>query len=475
MIEEIENKFPVDSIKFSDGTRLWNLVRVFIYANIQNVSNQKKKKINLKSAFFILKEGVLPLKLPKRKINVCGFSSTESRKEYKGKFYDIYLDPLYEILGDNFTVFEWPSISGRRRKYFGKIYSKNYVKMHIPIFTKTFWNIFFYKLIGHKNFSIESEEILLEIIKYISKTSSIDEKSLKKNIYDFLTVFFYVKDLLKKILTRISPKVVLIRCGYGRFPMALSQACRELGIPSVELQHGLITPSIPPYVKKVKSGNKDCTPEYLLTHGDVFRDIVKNGNIFEKDKVFSTGHIYLEKIKEENKKETATTKSTISDFKHNLLFTSQWILSEEIKEFIIRVADKMKKSNLNLGIIFKPHPYDKIDYSGLDAHENIILADKYEDTFKLLKLVDAHSTVYSTSGLEAMAFGKPNIFVDIAGLTKKSNPKFIVKSPEKFIETLQYIIYNAEISKQTLELANMFFKSEPKKNFKEFFKKIGAI
>jgi len=481
LIEKIEKNYPVDSIQFSDGTRIWNLIRVFIYADIQKQTERetKEKKINknsLKSLSFILKEGIVPLKLPHKKIDICGFSSTESRKYRKGKYYDIYLDPLYDVIGENFTVFEWPEISGYRRKYHGKIYSKNYVQMHIPIFTKTFWNILFYKLLSRRNFSIDPEKVLIEIIEFISKTSSIDKDKLMKDVYDFITIFFYIKSFLYKILKDVSPNTVLIRCGYGRFPMALSQACRELGIPSIELQHGLITSYHPAYIKTIKSENRDCVPEYLLTHGDIFTDIVKAGNLFDKNKVISVGFPYLEKIKEETKRNNSPSTMSPSPFQHNILFTSQWSIANEIQDFIIKVAEKLKKSQLNIGIIFKPHPYDTTDYSHLAKYDHIILANKYEDTFKLFNKVDVHSTVYSTSGLEAMAFGKPNIFVDICELMEKSDSQFIVDSPSQFIDTLQNILSNYnEISKQTLELANIFFKPSSKRSLKEFFTKLRVI
>ena len=354
--------------------------------------------------FFTLKESFAPIRIPKKKINICGFSSTESRKYRDGKFYDIYMDPLYEILGDNFAVFEWPEISGYRRKYRGKIYSKSYVPMHIPIYTKTFWNILFYKLLKHRKSHVRSEEKLNEIIEFISKTTSVNKDKLKKEIYDFITIFFYVKEFLRKILKKISPKAVLIRCGYGRFPMALSQACRELNITSIELQHGLITSTLPAYIKTTKSENRDCVPEYLLTHGDVFTETVKKGHLFEKNKIISTGFPYLEKIKEEPYKKQ---KKLISFFKQNIIITSQWTVSNEIQDFTTKVAEKTK---LNIGILFKPHPYDKTDYSKFNNYNNITLIDKYEDIFKLLHHVEVHSTVYSTSGLDAMALGKPNIF-----------------------------------------------------------------
>ena len=480
LIEKIEKKYPVDSIRLSDGTRIWNLLRVFIYANLSKLTEQNKKKTlnknSLKSLFFILKESITPLNLRHKKIDICGFSNTEGRKYREGKFYDIYMDPLYDIIGDDFTVFEWPEITGYRRKYDGKIYSKNYVPMHIPLFTKTFWDILFYKLFNQRKFFIDSEQSLIEIIEFISKTSSVDKDRIQKDMYDFITIFFHIKSFLYTLLKEISPKAVLIRCGYGRFPMALSQACRELGIPSIELQHGLITSYLPAYIKTVKSENRDCVPEYLLTHGDIFKNIVQEGNLFGKNKVVAVGFPYLEKKRDQIKRNDTLLKTSLSSFHHNILFTSQWILADEIQKYVITVAKQLKKSSLNIGIIFKPHPFDNTDYSQLAKYDNIILANKYEDTFNLLTSVDMHSTIYSTSGLEAMAFGKPNIFVDICNLMNIKDVPFIVVSPTQFVDAVQNILSNyKETSAQALTLSNTFFKFHPDKNLKEFFTKLGII
>ena len=53
-IKEIEQKFPVDSIKLSDGTKLWNLIRILFYTLPQKQSaNAKMEKISIK-AFLLL-------------------------------------------------------------------------------------------------------------------------------------------------------------------------------------------------------------------------------------------------------------------------------------------------------------------------------------------------------------------------------------------------------------------------------------
>jgi hypothetical protein len=478
LIETIEQKFKTDSLRLSDGTRIWNLLRVFLYSNFQKLgkgtTRKKLSKNSIKSVLSLFKESFIPLRLPKN-ITVCGFSSSESRKLYNNTYYDIYLDPLYEILGDKLAVFEWPETTGYRRKYDHPVYSRHHVPMHIPLSTKTFWNLLFSRLTGRKNFTIESEEVLQDIITYISTTASVDKDKLTNDIYDFITVFVHIKHFLHNILKKIKPKAVLIRCGYGRFPMALSQACRELGIPPIELQHGLITAYLPAYRRATPTTNKDCIPEYLLAHGEIYANIVRNGNLFDKDKVISTGYPYLQRTLMQ-RKITPSLKQSFSPFPHNILFTSQWIVAAEIKDFVIKVADQLERANMNVGILFKPHPYDKNDYANLRKNKHIILIDKYEDTFKLFSLVDIHSTVYSTSGLEAMAFGTPNIFVDIYNMAPNTTTPYIVASPTRFLESAKTILsyYQDEVA-EAKAVADLFFTPAAEKRLKKFFTDIDII
>lgn len=476
LVEAIEKKYKTDLIKLSDGTKLWNLLRDFLYSNFGAPTPTKKlTKNNIKSALTIIKDSVKPLHLPKN-IAVCGFSSEESRKLLNGTYYDIFLDPLYEVLGDKLAVFEWPEKSGSRRKYDKPVYSRHYVPMHIPCYTRTFWELLFHRLTGHRNYSIHSENILQEIIEYISSTTSVDKEKLSDDVYDFISVFVSIKHFLSDILNKIKPKVVLIRCGYGRFPMALAQACREQGVLPIEIQHGLITKYLIPYNRTTPTDNKDCIPEYLLTHGEIYADLVRNGNLFEKNKVIATGYPYLENTLRMRKTDPKL-KHSISPFLHNILFTSQWIVASEIRDFVIEVAEQFENEHLDVGVLFKPHPYDKTDYVDLHKkHKHLILIDKYEDIFRYFAIVDIHSTVYSTSGLEAMAFAVPNIFVDIYHLTSFPDSPYIVSSPSQFVSSVQQILSNYDKSSaENREVANLFFTPSPEKHFQKFFTDIGIL
>ncbi len=75
-----------------------------------------------------------------------------------------------------------------------------------PLWSKTFWDLLSNKLTGRKNFTLESEDILQEIIGFISTTASVDKTKLTKDIYDFITVFVSVKHFLNEILKKDKTK-----------------------------------------------------------------------------------------------------------------------------------------------------------------------------------------------------------------------------------------------------------------------------
>lgn len=476
LTQTIEKKYRVDAIKLSDGTRIWNLIRIYIYANLPEVLKQKEATNLSFSPLSLIKEGITPLKIPKIRNPIYGFSSGASRKYYKDTFYDIYLDPIYDILKDQLILFEWPEHRGSHRYYTDKLYSKHYVPFHIPLYISTFWELLSYKLTDHISFTIEHEDILQEIIEFISTAAHTEKEKINKDIYDFITVFFILKKFFIKILKKMSPKAVLIRCGYGRFPMALAQACRENYIPCLELQHGIITDSHGAYIRATETKNQDCVPEYLLTYGDIFTDLVKQGKLFDSDKVISVGFPYLENNRNEQNRDTESLKQILSPFAHTIFFTSQGFVAKDVHEFVKNVAQELSVSNPDIGIVFKPHPYDTADYSDLQNYRNVRVLDKYEDIFKIFTVIDIHSTVYSTSGLEAMAFGRPNIFVDIYKIMKINHSPFIVTTPKEFVASVQTILsHYSDYSAQTLNAANQFFKPASQKNFTFIFKKLHLL
>lgn len=478
MLQDLEDKFLVDSIKLKDETKLWNLIRIIIFYHFQK--KEAKPLYNVPSPSIIM-ENLLPIKYPKN-VYFYGFSSTESRKLWNEKYYDIYMDPLYDILDEKFCVCEWPDEQGLRRKYQKEIYSKNYIPMHIPIASKTFWNLLLYKLSCRKNPEIENIDILNNIINYISEKYLIDEKNLRAHIYDSIIIFLHIKNFMYKFLEKTRPKIVFIRCAYGRFPMAISQACKELNITSVELQHGFINKYSPGYVKAKKTDNKDCIPNYFLAYGEKFADVVKHGYLFDPKKVYSIGFPYLEKVKDSEQQTEQIIKNFQEKFKKNILITSDSLIhiANYVEAFVQELSGAVSIKNNSIGIIFKPHPFDKKNYDHFNKFENVCVVNKYTSTYDLFKLVYIHTTVFSTSSIEALSFGVPNIILNVGEgysenikeiIDEKSS--YMIDNVDQYIQKMNLILSDYKIhSKNAFQKSKEYFRPHAIKNFKDFLIKL---
>jgi hypothetical protein len=442
-------------------------------------AGEKKLSATLFSIPEILVDYLRPMRLPKN-ARIYGFSRTESRKLWNGKYYDIYLDPLSEVLGEKLCVCEWPDEQGRRRKYKEGIYSKHYIPMHIPLLSKTFWNIVLYKISGTTNLTIENEETLDTIIQSIAEVYAIDGKKLRKDITDSIIIFMFIKDFLYGFLRKANPSMVLIRCGYGRFPMALSQACKQLHITSAEIQHGFLNILTPGYVKLHASSNHDCVADYFLAYGEKFAEIVRQGNLFDKQKVISIGFPYLEKIKESEPQIDQQVQNFQGRFKKNILVTSDSLtrIAEAVDTFVQDLASGLTEEDTTVGIIFKPHPLDGKTYDHLKRFENICVVDKYTSIYDLFKVTDIHTTVFSTSATEALSFGIPNILLNVREGYAENIKELIddqssslVSTVDQYIEKMNGIFAEHETyAEKALEKSEGYFRPQALKNFREFLR-----
>jgi len=323
IIKSIEKQFPVDDLMLKDGTRIWNLIRIFIYT----------------------------------------FYPEMTRKRSSGFKKD-------------FLVF--------------------------------FLHLFF------KKPKMLNAYIFDEIVVSISDMSGVDEESIRKSLYSYIIVFKEAKHFFYKKYSRSGIHDVFLDCGYGRIPMAKAQACRELGIRCTERQHGVIDEFFPAYVRETPTKNHDCVPEYLNTYDELFTEIVRKGYLFLPDKVKTVGYPIINKY---------------------ILVSSQWILSEEIRDFIINTAAVLPEKYL---ILFQPHSLDPANYDDLER-ENIILVDKNMDIDVLFRSTDVHATVFSGRGYYANVYDIPTVYIDIRDIVTVDSP-FVVKTPEEFIEALEKII-----------------------------------
>ncbi len=453
-IEDIENEYDVDSIALEDTTKIWNLIRVVLATYIMNpdyIKNERENKI--KKIIFIIKEVLLNNKLPK-KIEICAVSDVESQKKEGKQYYDIYVDPLNELF-ENYVVFDWPSAKAERHPV-----EKNHIPLKIPL------SVLLEKVLPSSP-SMRNKEILEKVIKDFAEEYTLDEKKIKKHILESIVIFKIIKGKIRKKLEGINPSIVIVRAAYGRFQMGIVQACRELGILTIELQHGLIYEHHYGYVKKTKSENRDCVPDMIFTWGDFFSDIISKGYLFKREDIQSVGFPHIEKIMMKKYETDKKIKDFCKKFQKIVLVSGQ--STEYIDTFVRKVTEKNKE----IGYIYKPHPRDARKLEFIES--NIILIERERDIYSLFQFADANVTALSTTMLEALAFDLPSIIIasddiDVTSMGLIDNETiYLVKNTDEFIEVISKIKIADEKAKKRAEY---FFKKNALTNMKKTIKKI---
>lgn len=463
VITEIEEKYPVYDLEFKDGSKIWNPLRIYLYFYILE-TELRSKDIFYKKIFNMFLEGLKPVKIPNKTYTFCAFTSGRNRRYKFNKYYDIMMDPIQELINKPMFICEWPGPDGKHRKYDKDIFSDHASKVHISIYDKAFWQIFFNR-INIKSLYFTSENIYTDILEYYAKHANVDFGRLISDSYNYLSSIPVMKEYFHAFLEKIQPSIVFMVGGHSGFNMALIQACKEQEIKTIELQHGLITKYHAAYMKDKKSTYYDYRPDYIFTYGSYFTEMIQNKYAFPKSHVRTIGYPYLNRVKKIPPKISINVQQHLKNYKNNILITSQWNIADEITSFTNALAANLEKRQKKTGIIFKPHPSDWRNYKTQISKSNICIVSKFEDTYDLFKISDIHSTIYSTSGFEALSFSKPNIFIDI-GKTSMSDLSNIIdnetcyeiKNIEEYINVLNHIMKNIKsISRKAYEKSIQYF------------------
>jgi glycosyltransferase involved in cell wall biosynthesis len=293
---------------------------------------------------------------------------------------------------------------------------------------------------------------------------NLDKEKLMKHVLESISIFKIVKKDIRKKLEKINPSTVIIRGAYGRFQMGVTQACHELGIPAVEIQHGLIYEESFPYIKRTKSENYDCIPDTLLTWGEFFSDIVKKGYSFKRNKVISVGFPYLEKMVTNEYSKDSKLDEFRKRFKTVILVAGQSL--ESIDDFVRNAAEK----NTDVGYIYKPHPRDERDITF--SQNNVVVVERCIDIYSLFQYVDFTFSSSSTIMFESLAFGIPSVCtsvdIDIRHTGIIDNEAiYLIDTADEFLGVVSKVKENRVMIRKNAE---RFFKRNALSNIKEIIK-----
>jgi len=317
-----------------------------------------------------------------------------------GKYWDIYCDPIIDKIGrDKCLVLEGPY----RGRHFVPTHTQN-VRCLDCYSIESVLN----RQITQSHLSLTEEDkgMLNSLSNVISDVYDIklDIQHLAKKHF---SQSIEKKTCYVKMLRRIKPKLVFIVCSYDKEDWIA--VCQELGVPTIELQHGTngrynVAYSYP------NGAKKKLFPDYFLSFGKFWQDSTPLP-LAEK-RIFVLGYPYLEN-------EIRTYKERRKQ--KQVLFLSQGTIGKELSRFAVNLKELLPSE---YKVIYKLHPGEAADwkreYPWLFQSNVTVIEGMKPPLYELYASSVIQIGVYSTAIYEGLLFGCETYLVDLPGVEHMS-------------------------------------------------------
>ena len=207
----------------------------------------------------------------------------------------------------------------------------------------------------------------------------------------------YTYKRLKRMLARMKPGIVVEVVSYSQQCMIINEICKELGITTIELQHGWMGKNHLAYNYPAGSVVRQF-PDKMYLFGDYYKGDIRCP--IPKDKLISVGFPYYERELREYKKHRRT------DGRYTVLFLSQGRFTRSLSAAaaeLYKMTDSQK-----VRIIYKLHPSEYEDWK--DIHPVLegsgveIVGKGGIPLYDCFRTSDAQVGVYSTTIFEGLGF-----------------------------------------------------------------------
>jgi hypothetical protein len=316
---------------------------------------------------------------------------------------------------------------------------------------------------------IESSELYKEIREIINS------KLMNRLLYSFSIE----KRKFARLLGRINPFCVMITAPHGH--LAVIAASKELGIPVIEFQHGVIDKYEPLYNWSsaiLQKKDKLLIPDKVFLWGQYWVDQLKEIQYGDENNLFPFGHTRIYKYKQNYK--GVKRGEVLSNEKIIIVFTTQRNTYQDTIAFFEETFRLAEKENLPLLVKIKLHPHDDNEYKYYKTIQNRypqfcnVYYHKDVDLYTLFISSHVHISIFSASILESFELGTPTAILKLPGyehfihLVEKNIIKCI-DSPAGLILLTKEIINNSNVWKEWCKITNKyegyFFANDPNNSY----------
>ncbi len=416
-LNEIENSYPVEEWQINK-IRVWPIIRKMLaarWSDIESFHPQKqsllKKYENKIFKIYQLLSSSLTLKqnaLPQYAADVLIFHDNVDRNILlkDGRWYDHNLDPIVDVLND--INIAYISIE---HTFLEKITKYPFYDNSHVINMELFLHRLKYNWQNRETYS----EKLIFFDDFLKRLrNEYDTVLCKKEVVHYANLVKNYADYFKKILIGKKIKVVFMKCWYSIEEQALSLACSEVGIPAIDVQHGVAgagyNDAYNGWKKFPSNSSYELLPSFFLcwTWEDKYSIDSWATNYV---KAFCVGKSIEYSMKKIEQLTDAYYLKYFIKGKKVILFSLSW--GEDVPEWVINFIKNNNKEYVWL-IRYHPHIdiYQKKFTSALNGNENIIIEGVENIPLEmLLSRCYCNITMYSSVVIEANFYGKMSIVV----------------------------------------------------------------
>jgi UDP-N-acetylglucosamine:LPS N-acetylglucosamine transferase len=232
-------------------------------------------------------------------------------------------------------------------------------------------------------------------------------------------------EMAKQMIDKEKPDLILAVNEYGEFERALVVAGKLKGIPTLAVQHGIITPTHYGYIFSQEDKGKVLLPDTTCVYGQYHKELLTKNSIYGPEQVVVTGeprYDVLHRVDKIYSKKEFLEKYRISPDNRILLWATQCHgLSDEENIKNLGAVFETVQNIKNATLLIKQHPGEGEECTKMieDCLTNykidVVITGKSSDTYEQLFVCDLLITRSSTTAMEAVALNKPVIILNLSG------------------------------------------------------------
>lgn len=385
----LEKKYEVEKITVN-GIQIWPVLRTYFASQVvfDQDRSVKLNKTILKGIFRFFFKGFYNIF---KKTDYIFFTSSGQRRVNEGGFFDI-ADVVASKCANTLIV-ELPYNGAHLDK---KMYLTNRLMSKYPFY---FFTVFLSRI--RSNYKIHSEQIIKDIMK---------ETGIFIPYQKRIKIFMAERRIMKFIIKWKKLKGFFLITPYTN--MGYVFAFKEKNLPVLEFQHGTISRSHYAY-NIVKPFDNRLFPDYLLTFGKKEREVFTEDNFYiKRENVIPVGSMVIDTMMNKKPRDKKF-EEIVSEYSRTVAFSAQDAFENQFTSFLKLAAEQDSSICYILMPRFKTPEY----YLKYEFPDNVKLIP-WLSTYELIYLCNIHSTINSTTAIEAPSLGTINILANIENRSK---------------------------------------------------------